>query len=396
MARTILIVDDDPDAQKLISLILSRAGFQTTTANNGPEALARLDQNPPDLLILDVMMPGMDGFEVLRRVRGNPATTHIPVIMLSAKGEVRDRVAGLRTGADDYITKPADPLELVARVEAVLARMQRGGAAEHGRVFAFIGAKGGVGTTTVAINVGAALSRGAVHHTLGAAQRPPASQVILAELRRGLGSAVAYLGLRPWRTLGDLLADPQGLSSAAVHSALTTHACGLRLLPAPSDLPALPPWEPSFVEALVDHLTRSAQFVLLDLAPDSALVQPLLPKAETVIVVTNADPVALAGAQTLISLARDHGLAGDRCCVVLVNRVPGAGMSISALANALRHPVQAVIPYAAEMCIAAAREGNPLILHREDDLASITLIELASRLTGIEVKNLGGLRTLPR
>ncbi len=382
MARTILIVDDDLDAQKLLSLILSRAGFQTTTADNGPDALAQLSRNLPDLLILDVMMPGMDGFEVLRRVRSTPATAHIPVIMLSAKGEVRDRVTGLRTGADDYITKPADPLELVARVEAVLARVQRGEAAERGRVFAFIGAKGGVGTTTVAINVGATLSR--------------SYQVILAELRRGLGSAAAYLGLHPRRTLGDLLADQQGISGSAVQSALTTHACGLRLLPAPPDIPELPPWDPSFAESLLDHLTRSAQFVLLDLAPDSALVQPLLPRAEAVVVITNADPVSLNGAQTLISIAQDHGLAGERCRVVLVNRTPGAGMSLSTLANALKYPVQAAVPYAAEACIAAAREGSPLITCRADDLVSITLAELASRLTGVEMKDLGSLRTLPR
>lgn len=396
MARTIFIVDDDPDAQKLISLILSRAGFQTTVASSGPEALAQLSQALPDLLILDVMMPGMDGFEVLRRVRGNPATAHLPVIMLSAKGEVRDRVTGLRTGADDYITKPADPLELVARVEAVLARIQRGTATERGRVFAFIGAKGGVGTTTVAINVGAALSRGAAPRAPGTVQHPSSSQVILAELRRGLGSAAAYLGLHPRRTLGDLISDPQGISESAVRAALTAHACGLRLLPAPSDIPELGPCEPSFAESLLEHLARSAHFVLLDLAPDSTFIQPLLPKAESVIVVTNADPISLIGAQTLISLARDHGLVGERCHVVLVNRTPGAGMNISTLANTLQHPVQAVIPYAAEACLAAAREGNPLILHRADELASITLIELTSRLTGIEVKDLGGLRTLPR
>ena len=396
MARTILIVDDDPDAQKLLSLILSKAGFQTATADNGPEALARLGQALPDLLILDVMMPGMDGFEVLRRVRSNPATAHIPVIMLSAKGEVRDRVMGLRTGADDYIPKPADPLELVARIEAVLARIQRGGAAEHGRVFAFIGAKGGVGTTTVAINIGAALSKGVASYASGSAPRAPAFQVTLAELRRGLGSAATYLGLHPRRTLEDLLTNQQGISGSTVHAVLTTHACGLRLLSAPLGVPALPSLEPSFLESLLSQLTRSAQFVLLDLAPDAMFVHPLLPKAEVVVVITNSDPVSLAGAQVLISLAQDYGLTGERCWVVLVNRIPGAGMSITALENALKHPVQAAIPYAAEACIAAAREGSPLVLHRTDELASITLAELASRLTGIEVKDLGSLRTLPR
>ncbi len=380
MARTILVVDDEFDAQKLLNLILTRAGFRVTAAANGSEALAQIERNIPDLIILDVMMPGMDGYEVLRQLRANIKWSHIPVIMLSAKGEVQDRVMGLRQGADDYVTKPADPSELVARVEAVLARSQRAIPVQHGRVIAFMGAKGGVGTTTVAINVGAALSQ--------------FYQVTLAELRRGLGSAAAYLGLRPSHTLGDLVME-EDPDETAVQSALIRHACGLRLLAAPGDVPDLPARDASFAESLLEKLARFTQFVLLDLAVDSTFIHPLLPKAETVVLITNADSISVSSTRTLISFVATLGLVGERCRVVLVNRMTGTGVGITALANSLRHPVQAAIPYAAEACIACAEEGIPLILRRPNDLASMALVELAGRLAGIELSAVSELHTIP-
>ncbi len=381
MAQTILVVDDEPDAQKLLNLILSRAGFQVLTAANGPEALAQVEQVLPDLIILDVMMPDMDGFEVLRRLRADPRTSHIPVIMLSAKGEVRDRVTGLRMGADDYVPKPADPSELVARVEAVLARAQRAAAAAQGHAMAFIGAKGGVGTTTVALNVGAVLSQ--------------SHKVILAELRRGMGSAASYMGLHPVHTLADLMVEGSSLHASTVRTALLAHACGLRLLSAPQDIPDLPECDTSFTEALFNHLVQSAEFVLFDLAADALFLHPILSRVETLIMLTSTDPVSIQATRRLIAMAAEYGLGGDRSHVVLVNHMPGTGLSITDVANMLRHPVLAAIPYAAEACVAAAKMGRPLVLSRANELIGMTLIELANQLSGGEVDQTSGLQVLP-
>ncbi|MBP3636422.1 MAG: response regulator transcription factor [Clostridia bacterium] len=131
----ILLVDDDPNISRLVKLYLEKEGFEVKTADRGDDALAQFRKLPPDLMLLDVMLPGMDGWQVLKAVR---KTSSIPIIMLTAKDETFDKVLGLELGADDYITKPFDTKELVARVKAVLRRTQ-GSDDDKGDTLAFPG-----------------------------------------------------------------------------------------------------------------------------------------------------------------------------------------------------------------------------------------------------------------
>jgi DNA-binding response OmpR family regulator len=119
--QKILIVDDDNNIAELISLYLTKECFDTRIVNDGEEALRAFEQYAPNLILLDLMLPGIDGYQVCREVR---AKANVPIIMLSAKGEIFDKVLGLELGADDYIMKPFDSKELVARVKAVLRRYQ--------------------------------------------------------------------------------------------------------------------------------------------------------------------------------------------------------------------------------------------------------------------------------
>jgi len=124
---SVLVVDDEPTITEVVSRYLQHAGYETRIAGDGPSALALAGSERPDLVVLDLMLPGMDGLEVLRRLR-RPAgggDRGISVILLTAKGEATDRVIGLRLGADDYVVKPFSPAELVARVDAVLRRVER-------------------------------------------------------------------------------------------------------------------------------------------------------------------------------------------------------------------------------------------------------------------------------
>jgi diguanylate cyclase (GGDEF)-like protein len=124
IGKRILVVDDDRNLRKIIQTNLELAGYDVTTAANGDEALKLLDGMQPDLVVLDVMMPMMDGYEVARRIRRHPSNTHVPIIMLTAKSEVEDKLAGFDAGADDYITKPFGPQELLARVKAKIRRVE--------------------------------------------------------------------------------------------------------------------------------------------------------------------------------------------------------------------------------------------------------------------------------
>jgi DNA-binding response OmpR family regulator len=122
MSSRVLIVEDEPDIRELVVHHLKREGYQVSAASGGEEALRLVQAAPPDLVILDLMMPAMDGLEVCRRLRQNPATASLPIVMLTAKGDEIDRVLGLEIGADDYVVKPFSPKELLARVRAVLRR----------------------------------------------------------------------------------------------------------------------------------------------------------------------------------------------------------------------------------------------------------------------------------
>jgi two-component system, OmpR family, response regulator MprA len=121
----VLVVDDEDNIIELIRLGLRYEGFQVEVASDGEQGIALAQRIDPDLIILDVMMPGIDGLEVCRRLRSNPTTRDVPILMLTAKDEVGDRILGLQTGADDYLTKPFDFYELLERIKAILRRQIR-------------------------------------------------------------------------------------------------------------------------------------------------------------------------------------------------------------------------------------------------------------------------------
>lgn len=125
---SILVVDDEPTITDVVSRYLTRAGYRTRIAGDGVQALRLAGESRPDLVVLDLMMPGMDGLEVMRRLREHE---RVSVILLTAKGEQTDRIIGLRLGADDYVVKPFSPAELVARVDAVLRRVDNSPALEE-------------------------------------------------------------------------------------------------------------------------------------------------------------------------------------------------------------------------------------------------------------------------
>ncbi|MDP9331389.1 MAG: response regulator [Actinomycetota bacterium] len=122
MPETILVVDDDPDIARFVEVNLRSAGYDVSVASDGAEALEKASDMRPDLVLLDVMMPRIDGFEVAQRLRKNPQTANTSIIMLTAKALSADKVTGLQSGADDYIIKPFDPIELLARVKGALRR----------------------------------------------------------------------------------------------------------------------------------------------------------------------------------------------------------------------------------------------------------------------------------
>ena len=131
----VLLVEDEPTIADVVARYLRRAGYETRVVGDGPAALAAVGARRPDLVVLDVMLPGFDGLEVMRRLREDQATSRVAIVLLTARGHESDRVAGLQLGADDYVVKPFSPAELIARVDAVLRRTGDGTGPEQALSF---------------------------------------------------------------------------------------------------------------------------------------------------------------------------------------------------------------------------------------------------------------------
>lgn len=125
MIKRLLVVEDEPKLLRAIAVILRGGGYDVTTARNGAEALVRIAESIPDLIVSDIRMPGMDGYQLARRLRDSPRTSLVPVIFLTAKDAVDDRIEGFRSGVDAYFTKPFEPKELLAVIENILGRVER-------------------------------------------------------------------------------------------------------------------------------------------------------------------------------------------------------------------------------------------------------------------------------
>jgi len=126
MGKKILIIEDDPATQRLVDYSLKQEGYQVITASNGLEGIRKAIGESPDLIILDVMLPGMDGFEICYRLKSESTTANLPILMFSAKAQEIDKDTGIKVGADDYLTKPSAPADIVAHVEKLLAKKKTG------------------------------------------------------------------------------------------------------------------------------------------------------------------------------------------------------------------------------------------------------------------------------
>jgi len=372
MAEKILVVDDDVESLKLIGMMLQRQGYEVVLASSGQQALDRALADRPDLIILDVMMPVMDGYEVCRRLRHDPITQHIPILMFTAKTMVDDKVAGFEAGADDYLTKPTHPAELTSRVKALLARRPAHTApaptgGNHALVWGFLGAKGGVGTTTVAANCAAALAK--------------VDTTILADFRLGQGSLGLSLGLMRATGMANLLARPTSeITVRAVEGELVTHASGLRLLLSSSrPKETLLNVAPDAAAAVVRHLRAIHPQVVLDLGSGlNRLTARLVLEVDRLTLVVEPNRVALILARDILAELQQIGFQATRVSVVLVNRTQSSlQVPWQEAEHMLNCEIAAIISPAPELVFQAAEAGLPIVLYQPNSIIGSQFAKLA-------------------
>ncbi len=355
MAR-ILVIDDNPDMLKMLQMILEKRGqHQVTVCTNGREGLDLAFELQPDVTVIDVMMPGLSGYEVVRELRKDPRTKETRILILTARGQPVDREAAFSAGADEHMSKPVNVDELLETIEALLEMVREPEPKPQGQpqaekapspptqaaILPIFSLKGGVGVTTLAVNLAGILQQ--------------VAPTLLIDLSPNSGHCTLFLGLRPQKHWGKYLED----TSKPLSSLLMEHASGLRLLAAPP-IPLQSGWfnDPD-LDALLNQATQLARFIVVDMPPVlNPAAQLVLNRAYRIVVVTGDDAPALQTTMTTLQALQSWK---ERVMLVRNAVAPIPHPPVDAIQRAMRAPLSADVPFD-QAQLSALRKGTPLAI----------------------------------
>jgi DNA-binding response OmpR family regulator len=357
---SVLFIDDDAEMRNLMKVMLTRLGHAPTLAARGDEGLNLALNSRFDLVILDLMMPDVDGFEVTRRLRADARTKDIPILIFTARTQPADQEGAMQAGADGFLAKPIEPRELGARVAELLNPARRqpratdelkaaaaAPAAElrlNNRVIVTLGLRGGVGATTLAVNLAGGLTQAG-------------KRVCLVDLSSSGGLAALQLGLRPKASWADIPAKPDVHNTGAV---LVRHISGLFVVASPFE-PVRHGLARDTFQLMLGVLDAVFAEIVIRAAPvlDDATVTTL-DAAQLVLLVVSPEVGAVQTAIGTLQALSKLSIADSRVRVVLNNAHPEPLLSQSRVEKALGRPVDLVIPYDRAQAAAFA-QGTPLV-----------------------------------
>src|SRR6476659_3410699 len=370
MAAKILVVDDDPNVQRLLQYTLKQEGYDVVIAGDGEAGYRLWSSESPDLILLDVMLPKLDGYQVAIKIRAEEKSVHVPIIMLTAEREVEQKVRGLRAGADDYLIKPFHPAELLARIKSLLARFAPRESLlarpPLGRVLAFYGAKGGVGTTTIAINAAIAL-----HRELG-------RKVALMDANLQFGDHRVFLDLGLDRkSIVDVVSAPS-IDNDLVRQVMVKHDSGIDLLLAPPSPETADLVRPEHLPIITEQLAGMYDYTLIDV--DKRLDDinlGIFEAAETVYVVMTADLSCLKNVRLIIETMDHLGYPAGKVQLVLNRSNAFTGINVKNAEGALKRTIEHQIVNEYRGAISALNSGAPFMFTKADSALGSSLLAFA-------------------
>jgi pilus assembly protein CpaE len=371
MAAKILVVDDDPNVQRLLQYTLKQEGYDVVVAGDGAEGFRQWGVEDPALILLDVMLPKLDGYQVAAKIRAEEGqSAHVPIIMLTAEREVEQKVRGLRAGADDYLIKPFHPAELLARIKSLLARFAprdgHVGRPPLGRVQAFYGAKGGVGTTTIAINTAIAL-----HRELG-------RKVALVDGNLQFGDHRVFLDLGLDRKSIVDIVSAQSFDQDLIRQVLVKHDSGIDLLLAPPSPETAELVTAEHLPVILEQLRNLYDYVLIDI--DKRLDDHnlgVIEAAETVFVVMTADLSCLKNVRLVLETIGHLGYQKEKVRLVLNRSNAFTGINVKNAEGALKRTIEHQIVNEYRGAISALNSGAPFMFTKADSLLGRSLLDFA-------------------
>ncbi|MBN1890811.1 MAG: response regulator [Thermoflexales bacterium] len=365
MTTRILVVDDSALSLKITYDTLSQAGYEIVSARNGLEALMQVDQVQAQLIILDVMMPEMDGYEVCRRLRHKAGTAHLPIMMLTAQDTLEEKIMGFEAGADDYMIKPFQPTELLAHVKVLLRRAaplqiespakeqaKAQAPALQGKTIAVFSLRGGVGVSSLAANMASGLAQVWDEPT------------VLVDLALTAGHSALMLNLAPRRTWADLTQIPiEEIDADLIASVLLPHSSKTLVLAAPRRPEHSELLTADKVSRVLKLLNERYHYIVLDLPHDfSAITLAGLDAAHEIIVPLAPELASVLAVSSALDVFDNLGYPPERIRLALNQTIQNNGLTTQVIEDAIRRPLKLTIPFAPDAFVQAINLGVPPVL----------------------------------
>jgi len=345
----IYVIDDDEQLLRMVGLMLERGGHTVTLISSPIDGLEQIKIDKPDLLVLDVMMPNMSGHDLAREIRGNKGLDDLPILVLTARSQEIDRTTALKSGADDYLSKPVTSQELIERVDGLLTKRGGKSSPAQGILIAFFGLRGGVGRTTLAVNLAAAL------------RRVSQQEVCLVDFSPSGSQAVMHIRLQARSSWADLSHDGL-LDWSILKNRLLIHPSGLRVLAAPTKpQPAEAPPDRT-AKAILALLRDNMAFTIVDLAPTfNAAFRASLEAADMALHVITPDVVSVQTAVQVNRLLTNSDITVQRKSHILNQITAEAQLPQKAVERGLNARMAFQIGFDSNQARAIA-QGVPLAL----------------------------------
>jgi pilus assembly protein CpaE len=378
----VLLIDDEQFYFKLIRKSLKESDYEIEYAQSGSEGLAKVPGFNPELLIVDLKLPGMDGFEVLERLRRDTKFSHIPVIVITAKDELSEKLKAFELGADDYLVKPFQPEELAARI-GILAR--RGRAAQFAyesktrkdaALFTIHSLRGGLGCSSIVVNLGLAF------HKLWNKDTLLVDGVLTA------GQVALMLDAKPSATWENLVGvEVDNIDEAVVNEMMCSHKSGIRYIASPRYPIAADTFSQDVLHHFAGKLKESNEFILVDASHDfSDMTIHMLSLSSTILLVMAPEMASLRTTVSAIEIYDRLGLPLDKVKVILNNNSSSPAIKQTQLEKVLKRSIDFVLPYEAGEVNRALNFGQPFILKNPDLPICLALEKMAYALSDDSLK----------
>lgn len=377
--KHILVVDDSEMVTQMMRMLLARLGYGVTLKTSAVEALKwlRIPGNLPDLIISDVLMPEMSGQQFIRQVRNDPLTADLPVILLTAHEDQNQKIEGFEAGADDYLVKPIDPVELDLRVKALMARSRRSVKAKaEAKTITVFSLRGGVGTTSLAVNLSTALTQ------------LWSIEVVLLDLALKNGHCGLFLDAKSKNSISRLVNwDTPTAEPEIIEQLLIKHSSGVKLLAAPASPAEAELITPEVVDRAWPYLRASYPFMVID--GGSQLTEPVLTALErshTILLMLAPEMASAKAAIDALRIFEQLGYDMDRVIPVVNWPFPHYGLPQKTLEAALKRQVTVTIPHDSRAFIQAINTGQPASLINPTSKSSLAIASLAYELSSEEME----------